>query len=209
MPSPKSNPVDRAAERAVDAFRNRGGTMRSIDALEAGVHPRVLNRLRDAGTIEQVSRGVYRLAGIEWTADPDLLAVAVRVPRGVICLTSALVVHELTTQVPRSVEVALPPGGWTPVIRRPPIRVFRFSDASMSEGVESRVVDGVTLRIFSAEKSIADCFKFRNKIGSDIAVEALRMYRSRREQDLDAILRFARVDRVEGVMRPYVEAVFG
>ena len=202
MPAPKPN----AVSRAITAFRRHGGTLRTKEALAAGIHPRTLYQLRDAGTIEQVSRGVYRLAESEWSVDPDLLAVAVRIPRGVICLTSALVVHELTTQVPRSVDVALPPGGWTPVIKHPPIRVYRFSVASMREGIESRTVDGVTIRVFSAEKTIADCFKFRNKIGSDIALEALRMYRSRRKQDLNALMRFARVDRVESIMRPYLEA---
>lgn len=196
-----------AAARAIDAFRRRGGTMRTTEAIEAGIHPRMLYQLRDEGTVAQVSRGVYRLAEAEWSIDPDLLAVAVRIPRGVICLTSALAVHELTTQIPRAVDVALPPGGWTPAIKHPPIRVYRFSAASMREGVETRSVDGATIRIFNAEKTIADCFKFRNKIGTDIAVEALRAYRSRRKQDLIALMRYAKIDRVESIIRPYIEAM--
>lgn len=194
------------ASRAIDAFRRRGGSLRTAEALRAGIHPRTLYQLRDSGAIQQVSRGVYRLAETEWSVDPDLLAVAARVPRGVICLTSALAVHELTTQIPHVVDVALPPGGWTPTIQHPPIRVYRFSDESMRAGVESKVADGVTIRMFNPEKTIADCFKFRNKIGLDIALEALRLYRSRRKQDLPALMDYAKIDRVESVIRPYLEA---
>jgi predicted transcriptional regulator of viral defense system len=102
--------------------------------------------------------------------------------------------------------VALPPGGWTPALKHPPIRVYRFNAESMREGVESRSADGITIRIFNAEKTIADCFKFRNKIGLDIALEALRKYRSRRKQDLPALMRYAKIDRVDTVMKPYIEA---
>jgi len=202
MPTTKSS----AASRAIDAFRRRGGSLRTAEALKAGIHPRTLYQLRDSGAIQQISRGVYRLAETEWSVDPDLLAVAARVPRGVICLTSALAVHELTTQIPHVVDVALPPGGWTPTIQHPPIRVYRFSDQSMRAGVESKVAHGVTIRMFNREKTIADCFKFRNKIGLDIALEALRMYRSRRRQDLPALMDYAKIDRVATVIRPYLEA---
>lgn len=195
-----------AASRAIDAFRRRGGSLRTAEALKAGIHPRTLYQLRDAGTIQQVSRGVYRLAEKEWSADPDLLAVAARIPRGVICLTSALAVHELTTQIPHVVEVAIPPGGWTPTITHPPIRVYRFSGESMRAGVDSRVADGIAIRMFNPEKTIADCFKFRNKIGLDIALEALRMYRSRRSQNLPALMDYAKINRVASVIRPYLEA---
>lgn len=200
-------PAPSAADRAIDEFRRRGGVLRTREAIAAGIHPRTLYDLRDAGVIEAISRGVHRLAEAEWSADPDLLAVAARVPRAVICLASALVLHELTTQIPRAVEIALPPGGSGPRFSSPPIRVHRFSDASMTEGVESRIADGVTIRFFNVEKTIADCFKFRNRIGLDIALEALRLYRSRREQDLPALMRYARIDRVDAVMRPYLEAM--
>lgn len=202
MYAPRPSPT----VRAIDIFRRRGGTLRTRDAIEAGIHPRTLYDLRDEGEIEQVSRGVYRLADLDTDTDPDLLAVAARIPRGVICLTSALSLHELTTQIPHEVDVALLPGAWTPTIEHPPIRVFRFSEASMRTGVESRKVDGITMRLFNAEKSIADCFKYRNKIGQDIAVEALRMYRARRKQNLSALMRYAKINRVDSVMRPYIEA---
>lgn len=195
------------SSRAMDAFRVHGGVLRTRQALAAGIHPRTLYELRDTGAIEIVSRGVYRLAGRDWGIDPDVLAVACRVPRAVLCLTSALSFHELTTQIPRGVDLALPPGGSSPRFTEPPIRVHRFSGASMTEGIESRTIDGVRVRLYCAEKTIADCFKFRNKIGLDIALEALRLYRSRRRQDLPSLMRYAKVDRVDAVMRPYVEAM--
>jgi predicted transcriptional regulator of viral defense system len=202
MPTPPPN----AANRAIDLFRRRGGLLRTSEAITSGIHPRTLYELRDAGVIEGVSRGVYRLAERDWSMDPDLLAVAARVPRAVICLASALAIHELTTQIPRTVDIALPPGGSSPRFRHPPVRVHRFGGDSMTEGVESRIADGVTMRLFNPEKTIADCFKFRNKIGLDIAIEALRLYRSRRRQDLPALMRYAKIDRVSAIMRPYIEA---
>ena len=202
MPTPRPN----AANRAIGVFRRRGGVLRTGEAMKSGIHPRTLYELRDAGVIESVSRGVHRLAEREWSVDRNLLAVAARVPRAVICLASALAMHELTTQIPRTVDIALPPGGSSPRFRHPPVRVHRFSGDSMTEGVESRIADGVTIRLFNAEKTIADCFKFRNRIGLDIALEALRLYRSRRSQDLPALMRHAKIDRVDAVMRPYIEA---
>jgi len=198
-----------AADRAIDVFRRRGVVLRTSEAIASGVHPRTLYELRDAGVLEAVSRGVYRLAEAEWSVDPDLLAVAVRVPRAVICLASALALHQLTTQIPRAVDIALPPGGSSPRFKHPPLRVHRFGGASMTEGVESRAADGVTIRLFNAEKTIADCFKFRNRIGLDIALEAVRLYRSRRRQDLPALMRYAKIDRVDAIMRPYIEATLG
>ena len=203
MPTPQPT----AANRAIDVFRRRGGVLRTREAIAAGIHPRTLYELRDSGVIEGVSRSVYRLSEQEWSVDPDLLAVAARVPRAVICLASALAIHELTTQIPRTVDIALPPGGSSPRLRHPPVRVHRFGGHSMTEGVESRIADGVTMRLFNAEKTIADCFKFRNRIGLDIAIEALRLYRSRRRQDLPALMRYAKVDRVDSIMRPYIEAM--
>ncbi|MCA9296930.1 MAG: hypothetical protein KC983_10435, partial [Phycisphaerales bacterium] len=139
--------------------------------------------------------------------NPDLMTVAGRIPRGVICLVSALAFHEITTQIPHAVDLALPRGMTTPAIRYPPIRTYRFSAPTLSAGVEMHAIDGVDVRIFSPEKTLADCFKFRNTIGLDIALEALRTYLHREGADIEAIHRYARLGRVERVMRPYLEAL--
>lgn len=140
--------------------------------------------------------------------NPDLIAVAIRIPRAVICLISALAHHGLTTQVPHAVDVALPSHAQVPKIDGILLRVFWYSDPSFSAGIEVISIDQVPVRAYSPEKTIADCFKYRNKIGLDVAIESLRAYRERtRKPDYQALSRFAQVDRVEKVMRPYLEAM--
>ena len=194
--------------KARQVFARHQGMLRTSEAIRLGVHPRTLYALRDSGEIEQVSRGFYRLSERPPLTNPDLVAVALRIPRAVICLISALAHHRLTIQVPHMVDVALPGHAQIPRLGSIPLRVFWYSEPSFSAGVQSVSIDGVTVRIYSPEKSIADCFKYRNKIGIDVAVQALRTYRERtRKPDLKLVSKFARVDRVETVMRPYLEAV--
>ena len=176
-------------------------------AIDLGIHPRTLYRLRDEGTLESLGRGLYRLAEMPALEHPDLVTVALKVPAGVICLVSALSFHEITTEIPHEVYIALPRGAEQPRIAHPPMRVFRFGGPAHTEGVETHRLDGVAVQIYCAEKTLADVFKFRNKIGMDTALEALRLYAERRRPRVDAILRFARVCRVERVMRPYLEAI--
>lgn len=193
--------------REAEIFRKRGGLLRTTEAVRAGIHPRTLYAMREQGVVEQLGWGLYRLASLPALANPDLVTVARRVRAGVICLISALSYHELTTQVPQAVYVSLRRGAEPPRVANPPVRVFWFSSAAFSEGIERRVMDGVTVRVYSAEKTLADCFKYRNKIGIDAAMEGLRLYRKRRRPRVDELRRFARVCRVEKVMRPYLEAL--
>ena len=161
----------------------------------------------ERGELEKISRGFYRLIDSQMPTHPDLAAVAVKVPHGVICLISALAYHELTTQIPHEVYLAIDRNSEPPRIDFPPVRTFRFSGAAFTEGVERHKVDSVTLRVYSREKTIADCFKFRNKIGLDTCVEALRRYRESRGFNPDVLLRYAAICRVKQVMRPYIEAM--
>jgi predicted transcriptional regulator of viral defense system len=163
--------------------------------------------MRDAGSLEMVSRGVYRLAGSEPLGNPDLVTVATRVQDGVICLISALAFHEITTQIPHEVHVALQRGSEGPRLDYPPIKIYWFSGQAFIAGVETHELDGVDVRIYSPEKTLADCFKFRNKIGLDTAVEAVRFYRERRNVNVDALMHYAAICRVEKVIRPYLEAI--
>jgi predicted transcriptional regulator of viral defense system len=197
----------RRLEEARTVFRRHGGMMRMAEAVGAGIHRRALYALRDSGALEQLSRGLYRLADAPSLRNPDLVTVARRVPRGVICLVSALAFHELTTQVPHEVYLAVPRASECPRIDYPPVRVFRFGPGPFAAGVEEHKINGVAVRIYSPEKTLADCFKYRNKIGLDTAVEALRRYRDRRKVNVEAVLRYAQVCRVSNVMRPYLEAV--
>lgn len=195
------------SERAKRLIAAMGGVVRTSEALEAGIHPRTLYALRDTGALEQLSRGVYRLADEKPVSAPDLVTVAVRVPQAVVCLVSALSFHEMTTQIPHAVSIALAKGAETPRLDQPPLAVYRFSGQSFIAGVEEHKVDGVAVRVYSPEKTLADCFKFRNRIGMDVVLEALRLYRARKELKVGDLLKYARICRVEKVMRPYLEAV--
>jgi predicted transcriptional regulator of viral defense system len=162
--------------------------------------------MRDRGEIEQIARGLFRLAELPPPGELDLLTIAKKVPQAVFCLLTALAFHRLTTQIPHAVEVALPRTARIPRLDHPPIKVFRFSPESLSAGIETHSLDGVAIRVYCREKTLADVFKYRNKVGLDIALEALRAYRSQPKQDYQAVMRFARVCRVENVIRPYLEA---
>jgi predicted transcriptional regulator of viral defense system len=196
-----------ALERAESLFREQGGVLSAMEAIRLGVHPRTLYALRDQGILEQISRGLYRLADLPPLGNPDLVTVALRVPAGVICLISALALHEITTQVPHEVHLALARGTEPPRIKYPPVRQFWFTGAAFTAGIETHSLDGVAVRVYSPEKTLADCFKYRNKLGLDTALEGLQVYARRKHPDVDALIRFARVCRVENVMRPYLEAL--
>ena len=195
-----------ATETAKNIFREHGGTLRTRDALAAGIHPRTLYAMRDAGELEQLARGLYRLSDLPPLSEPDLATVAKRIPQGVVCLISALAYHELTTQIPHVVHLALPRTARHPVLAYPPLQVYRFSRAAFEAGIESHEIDSVSVRVYGPEKTLADCFKYRNKIGLDVTIEALRAYRGRRGARLQAVLEYARTCRVEKVVRPYLEA---
>ncbi|MBC2734839.1 MAG: transcriptional regulator [Desulfobacteraceae bacterium] len=205
--SAKTNKQGSRFDRAVAIFRKHGGILRTAKALHAGIHPSTLYAMRDVGSLEVVSRGVYRLTGTEPLGNPDLVTVATRVRSGVICLISALAFHEITTQIPHEVHVALQRGSEGPRLDYPPIKIYWFSGQAFTTGVEIHELDGVGVRIYSLEKTLADCFKFRNKIGLDTAVEAVRFYRERRNVNVDALMRYAKICRVEKVIRPYLEAI--
>ena len=194
-------------DRAAAVFRKHGGILRTAQALRAGIHPGTLYTMRDSGTLEVVSRGVYRLAGSSPLGNPDLVTVGTRVRGGVVCLISALAFHELTTQIPHEVHVALLRGAEEPRLDHPPIKTYRFTGEAFTEGVESHELDGVSVRIYSPEKTLADCFKFRNKVGLDTAVEAVRFYRERRSVKVDDLMRYSGICRVKTIIRPYLEAL--
>lgn len=193
--------------RAAIIFENHGGILRTAQALKAGIHPKTLYTMRDSGVLEMISRGVFRLSDSPPLSNPDLVTVAARVPSGVICLISALSFHEITTQIPHDIHVALPRGAEEPRLDYPPIRTYRFTGEAFTAGVDAYDLDGVSISIYSPEKTLADCFKFRNKVGLDTVVEAIRFYRERRSIKVDDLMRYAKICRVNRVMRPYLEAI--
>lgn len=195
------------ANKALELFRSHGGVMRSCDALTAGIHRVTLSRLRDSGKIKPLARGVYCLADLPPLSQPDLIAVSRKVPRAVICLTSALAFHELTSEVPHVVDCAMPRGSEPPRVDYPPLRIYWFTPAAYSEGIAVHMVDGIPVRVYNPEKTLADCFKHRNKLGMDTVLDALRRYRVKFGLRSEALMRYARICRVQNVMLPYLEAM--
>jgi predicted transcriptional regulator of viral defense system len=196
----------RAIKRAKDMFRPRSGIFRVSEAVKAGVHPRTIYAMRDKGLIVRLGRGMYRFADLPAMGNPDLATVAMKIPKGVICLISALSYHEITTEIPHEVYIALRRGAEPPRLDYPPLRIFWFGDPAFEEGIEQHDVDGIPMQVYCPEKTLADCFKYRNKIGLDVVLEALKFYRQRKRFKVDELMHYARVCRVERVMRPYVEA---
>lgn len=176
-----------------------------LDAIEA---PRVvLTRLTAAGRLEKVGRGLYRLPDAPGSEYESLVAVATKVPQAVFCLLTALQFHELTTQLPRQIWIAMSRGSHAPRIDYPPIKMVQFTGEAYTVGVETVERDGVRLRVYGVAKTVADCFKHRNKIGLDVALEALKDARSSNQATVDDIWRYAKVCRVANVMRPYLESI--
>jgi predicted transcriptional regulator of viral defense system len=199
--------TDKQIKAAKRVFRRQGGVMRTGEATAQGVHCRTLYAMRDAGILERLDRGLYRLAGLPPLSDPDLVTVARKIPKGVICLISALHFHDITTQIPHAVSIAVKRGTEPPRLSFPPIRIYWFSGEAFTAGVEERTIENTTIRVYCAEKTLADCFKYRNKIGMDTVLEALTLYRENGKPKPGKLLQYAKVCRVENVMRPYLEAL--
>jgi len=188
-------------------FQKNKGVMKSSQLLAQGIQPRLLYAMRDRGLVVQEGRGLYRLANEQVWSDPDLAIVSILVPKGVICLTSALYFHQITTQIPHEVHIALPRNSEKPRIKNPPTRFYWISPTPFTAGIEIHAIDHVDIRVYSVAKTIADCFKFRNSVGMDVALEALREGLRQKKATPNAIQQFARLDRMERVMLPYLEAL--
>jgi predicted transcriptional regulator of viral defense system len=185
----------------------RLGVVRPGDLEARGIPRGRIYRLLRQGLVERKARGLYMASDHAPTAEHALAQVAKKVPKGVICLLSALQYHELTTQLPHEVWVAIAEKARRPRIEYPPVRIVRFSGPALAQGVETHEIEGVRVRITSVAKTLADCFKYRNKIGLDVALEALREAWRERKTTMDEIDRFARICRVERIMRPYLEVL--
>ena len=194
-------------EKKILGFIEELGLIRPMD-LKARGYPRgTIYGLLQKGLVKRQARGLYVAIDHAFTAEHVLAQTAKRIPNGVICLLSALRFHELTTQMPREVWVALPEKARRPRLDYPRLRVARFSGAALTEGIEMRSIEGVAVRIYSAAKTVADCFKYRNKVGIDVVVEALKDYTRLHRGGADELVRFARICRVSRVMQPYLDAI--
>lgn len=194
-------------EHVLLEFIRREGIIRVRDLKEHGFHPETLRRLHREGHVIRVSRGMYKHPDTAPTEHQTLIEVFKRVPHGVACLLTALQFHEIGTQNPRDVWIALKQGARKPKMEYPRIRVVRFSGPAMTEGIEHRKLSGVTVRVYNVAKTVADCFRFRNKIGLDVAVEALSDSLRSGRCSADDIWRYAKIRRVTNVIQPYLTAI--
>ena len=196
-----------SSDKRIETLLRRVGTARSRDLVAAGVTRSELSRRVAAGQLARVARGLYALPDYQGGEHSALVTVVKRAPGVLFCLLTALRLHDLTTQAPFEVWIAIGNKDHPPRLDYPPLRTVRFSAAALAAGVETHLVDGAEVRVTSVAKTVADCFKFRNKVGLDVALEALREAGRARKASADDLWRFAKINRVTNVMRPYLEAV--
>jgi predicted transcriptional regulator of viral defense system len=198
----------RDIQTALETFRLHGGVMRTTQALMLGIHPAALYRLVEDGQLTRLARGLYKLSSAQEFNNPDLAVVAAKAPDAVVCLISAIAFHGITTQIPRAVYLAVPRGSYAGLrVRTPPVKIYRFDAATFDQGIETHRIDAVPVRIYSVARALVDCFKYRNKLGLDVAVEALRFARVRKRISNREILHFARLLRQDRIMAPYLESI--
>ena len=188
-------------------FARRQRLLSAADLRSHGWSPQLLLKLHRTGQLQRVTRGLYSLPGSEMTEHQSLVEVCRRVPKAVLCLLSALQFHEIGTQLPHEVWIALPEATQTPAIGYPPLRIARLRGEAYSEGIETVVEQGSTIRVYSLAKTVTDCFKFRHKVGLDVALEALKEAWRQRKLNIDEVTRYAKINRVAQVMQPYLETV--
>jgi len=195
------------AQQVIRRLARQKGLVRLRDAKARGIHPEYLRRLASKGELNRVGRGLYALPNAEITEYHSLAEVAARVPQGVVCLLTALRFHGLGSQNPKKVWLAIDRKAALPRLKYPPVRIVRFAKPALTQGIEERRLEGVLVRLTVPARTVVDCFKYRNKIGLDVALEALRAHRRRKDFKLDDMWKYATLQRVARVMKPYLEAL--
>lgn len=193
--------------RLIEFVKKKGGLASYAEIIEAGFNKAILKSVLNFGQIQKIDRGLYRLTEGSLLSNPDLVAVSIKVPKGIICLLSALAFHEATSEIPRYVQIAIPRGQHANKIKYPPVRFYRFAPNSWETGLEEPGIEGRRIRVYSLARTVVDCFKFRSKIGLDVARDALKVAVAEKGVKPKEIMRFARLCRVEGVIKPILEAI--
>lgn len=196
-------------EELVDFFKTKSGIVRFSDILKAGFHTDTISTLIKEGKVEKIARGIYKLTGQDHAFEryPDFVAASLQAPRGVICLISALSFYEITTEIPMYVNIAIPQGTHAYRIQYPPVWFYRFDFKSWKSGIEKHEIGGHEIKVYSIAKTIADCFKFRNKIGINIAREALKSAIKEKSVKPIEIMHYAKICRVDKIIKPILEAL--
>jgi len=195
------------SQNLIDYLQKNRGTARFSRILQAGFHPDSIVFLEKSGQVEKIGRGLYRLIAYISGPHPDLVTASLQTPRGVICLISALAYHEATNEIPAWVDIAIPRGTHANIIEYPPVKYYRFAPSSWKAGIEEHEIDGQGIRVYSLAKTIADCFKFRNRIGANVARDALKAAVNEKNVRPGEIMRYAKICRVDSIIKPILEAM--
>ena len=190
-----------------EVFRANNGILRASVAIRLGVPKHAIYEMARNGDLVREAHGLYRLSEMSPLGNPDLVQVTLLIPKSVIFLISALYLHRITTQIPHRVYIALPQGVKERKINYPPLKVFHLSTKTYLAGIQERILDGIAVRVYDIEKTIADCFKYRGQFGLDLALEALKDYMNRPSPDTNRLMTYAKINRVEKTIRPYVETL--
>ena len=199
--------MQRKKEELIKFFQRHGGVVRFSVIVKAGFHSDSLITLEEEGRVEKIARGLYRLTNYTPGSHPDLVTASLQASRGVICLLSALSFHEATSEIPKYVDIAIPRGTHANRIKYPPVRFYRFAPKAWKAGIENHEIESHKVKVYNLAKTIADCFKFRNKIGIDVARDALKVAVTEKDIKPKEIMHYAKICRVGNIIKPILEAM--
>lgn len=199
--------MEQKTERMLVYFKKHGGIARFSSIIKSGFHPDTLSALEKEGKIEKIARGLYRMAHYTFGSYPDLVSASLQAPRGIVCLVSALAFHEATNEIPRYVDIAIPAGTRANRIKYPPVRFYRFSIKTWNAGIEIHQTEGHKIRVYNLAKTIADCFKFRSRIGVNVARDALKIAITEKRIKPQDIMEYAKICRVHKIIQPILETM--
>ncbi len=193
--------------KLIDFFKKSGGLAGYAEIIGAGFNKAILKSVLNSGQIQKIDRGLYRLSAGSLLSNPDVVAASIKVPKGILCLLSALSFHEATSEIPRYVDIAIPRGKHANKIKYPPVRFYRYAPNIWEAGLEEHEIKGRRIRVYSLARTVVDCFKFRNKIGLDVARDALKVAVAEKGIKPKEIMRYAKLCRVESIIKPILEAI--
>jgi len=191
----------------IEFLKKRGGMVSYKEIINAGFNKAFLRNNLDSGQIQKVDRALYRLSDDFTLSTPDLVAVSIKVSKGVVCLLSALAFYEVTSEIPHHINIAIPRGAWANKINYPPVKFYHFASKAWKAGIEKFEIEGYQIKVYSLAKTIADCFKFRNKIGMNVAREALKIAITEKGVQPKEIMQYAEICRVGNIIKPILEAM--
>ncbi len=193
--------------KLINFLKKKGGLASYAEIIDAGFHKAILKVVLNSGQIQKIDRGLYRLSDGSTLSSPDLVAVSIKIPKGIVCLLSALAFHEATNEIPHYVDIAIPRGAHANKMKYPPVRFYRFASNAWKVGIEEHEIEGHKIKVYNLAKTIADCFKFRNRIGADVARDAFRVAVTEKGIKLKDIMQYAKICRVDNIVKPILEAM--